>query len=396
MTNKDFVQKGQQYVMNTYARFPIAMEKGKGSYVWDADGKQYLDFLGGIAVCALGHSNEQLNLALQEQAQKLWHVSNLYWIMPQVELAEKLVTESGLGKAFFCNSGAEANEGAIKLARKYFYRRKEGYKNKIIVFNQSFHGRTLATLTATGQQKYQEGYAPLPEGFAYADFNDINSVHKLVSDDTAAIMIEPLQGEGGVIPANIDFLRELRKLCDQKGILLIFDEVQCGMGRTGKLFAFQTYGITPDIITMAKGLGGGFPIGALIATDEAAKGFEPGDHASTFGGNPLATAVAKATVNIIADKQFLQKVSNTAKYLMDNLTKLTDSRLIAVRGRGLMIGIEFNTEVRPLIDLCMQKGLLVGGAGPQVIRMVPPLTISETEVNQAINIFKEALKDWKL
>ncbi|MGI5920948.1 MAG: aspartate aminotransferase family protein [Syntrophomonadaceae bacterium] len=395
MTNKDIMVKGQQFVMNTYARFPIALIKGKGSYVWDANGKQYLDFLAGIAVCDLGHCNEELNQVLKEQAQNLWHVSNLYWIKPQVELAEKLVTASGLDKAFFCNSGAEANEAGIKLARKYFYRQKENNKNHIIVFKESFHGRTLATVTATGQPKYQTGFAPLPAGFVYAEYNNLASVAAAINENTCAIMLEPIQGEGGIHPAQIDFLRGLRKLCDEHNLLLIFDEVQCGMGRTGKLFAFQNYGVAPDILTLAKALGGGFPIGAMLANKKAAAGFEPGDHASTFGGNPLATAVANKVVDIMMQKEFLTQVNEIGDYLLESLSKIADERIVAIRGKGLMLGMEFNTDIKDLIALCMDKGLLLIGAGARVVRFVPPLTITRQEINKAMAILKEALKEWK-
>ena len=393
MTNNEIASKGQEYVMNTYGRFAIAPVKGKGSYLWDANGKQYLDFVGGIAVCILGHCNDQLITALQEQSHQLWHVSNLYWIKPQVDLAEKLVNVSGLDKTFFCNSGAEANEGAIKLARKYFYRKKED-RNEIIVFKDSFHGRTLATLTATGQDKYHEGFAPLPAGFYYAEFNNLTTVEQLVNDNTCAIMVEPVQGEGGITPADQNFLLGLRRICDREGILLIFDEVQSGMGRTGKVFAYQNYGVVPDIVTMAKGLGGGIPIGAMLASEKAAQGFAPGDHASTFGGNPLVTAAANKVMDIITTEGFLEQVTKTGEYLVQSLKGIKDNRIIEVRGRGLMLGIEFDRDIKDLVNICMQKGLLVLGAGNQVLRMVPPLTINETEVNQAVNILKEALKDW--
>jgi acetylornithine/succinyldiaminopimelate/putrescine aminotransferase len=262
------------------------------------------------------------------------------------------------------------------------------------VFNHSFHGRTLATVTATGQRKYQEGFAPLPEGFVYADYNDINSVINMINENTAAIMLEPVQGEGGVHPANIEFLTELRNICDQKDILLIFDEVQCGIGRTGTFFAYQSYGITPDIVTMAKALGGGFPIGAMLATNQAASGFAPGDHASTFGGNPLATAVANYLVNTITDPEFANNNRKMGNLLLDSLSKIKDNRIIEIRGKGLMLGVEFNNDVKELVQICMQKGLLLIGAGPQVMRFVPPLNINESEINQAVDIFKEALKDW--
>ncbi len=395
MTNNEIMNKGQEYVMSTYGRFPIALVKGKGSYVWDADGKEYLDFLGGIAVCVLGHSDESLQAALREQAADLWHVSNLYWIKPQVELAEKLVKISGLGKAFFCNSGAEANEAAIKLTRKYFYRKQQAAKNEIIVFKESFHGRTLATVTATGQRKYQEGFAPLPEGFVYADYNDISSVEKLINENTAAIMLEAVQGEGGVHPAHQEFLLELRRICNREGILLIFDEVQCGIGRTGTFFAYQSYGVKPDIVTLAKGLGGGFPIGAMLATDEAATGFAPGDHASTFGGNPLGTAVANVLVETVSAPQFMENTKKLGEYLQESLNKIVDNRIIEVRGLGLMLGVEFNADIKELVQICMQKGLLLIGAGPRVMRFVPPLNINQKEIDQAVAIFKEALQEWE-
>ncbi len=396
MTNNDIAQKGQQYVMNTYGRFPIAPVRGKGSYLWDADGKQYLDFVGGIAVCILGHCNDELIKALEVQSQQLWHVSNLYWIQPQVEAAEKLVRESGLDKVFFCNSGAEANEAAIKLARKYFYRKQEAFRNEIIVFKDSFHGRTLATVTATGQTKYQEGFAPLPGGFVHAEFNNLASVERLVNANTCAVLVEPVQGEGGIKPADPSFLIGLRKLCDQAGILLIFDEVQCGMGRTGSLFAFQHYGIKPDIITLAKGLGGGFPIGAMVANEKASSGFAPGDHASTFGGNLLATAAANQVLDILCTGNFMQQVIESSEYLKNELDKIIDHRIIETRGKGFMLGMEFNCEVKGLINICLQKGLLLVGAGPNVLRFVPPLTVNEAEINQAVDLLKEALKEWKI
>ncbi len=393
LSSQDIMDKGQNYVMNTYGRFPISLVKGQGTFVWDADDKQYLDFVAGIATCALGHSAPELVEALTEQASKLWHVSNLYWIEPQVELAEKLVELSGLGKAFFCNSGAEANEAAIKLARKYFYRKKQN-RYEIISFKDSFHGRTLATVTATGQTKYQEGFAPLMPGFVYAEYNDISSVEKLINDQTCAILVEPIQGEGGVRPSDPGFLQALSQLCQREGILLIFDEVQCGVGRTGSFFAYQGYGVTPDIVTLAKQLGGGFPIGAMLASNEAASGFAPGDHASTFGGNPLAAATARRLVSIISQPAFLKEVRKSGQSLHDKLTALTDNRIAEVRGRGLLIGVELTVEVKGLIDLCIQKGLLLVGAGPKVVRFVPPLNVKQIELSQAVAIFREALQEW--
>ena len=395
MSNQSILNQGQQYVMNTYSRFPIALVRGAGSYVWDADGKQYLDFLGGIAVCILGHCDPGMHTALKEQAARLWHVSNLYWIQPQVELAEKLTRLSGLGKAFFCNSGAEANEAALKLARKYHYRRGQSGRHQFIAFNDSFHGRTLATVTATGQKKYQEGFAPLPAGFVYADYNDLESVRRLINDQTAAILLEPVQGEGGIHPGRPEFLTAIRNLCDQEDILLIFDEVQCGMGRTGAFLSYQSHGVTPDIVTIAKGLGGGFPIGAMLASDKAASGFAPGDHASTFGGNPLATAVANYVVDVVSSSPFLENVGSMGAYLRQGLNKIDDKRILEVRGSGLMLGVEFDREIRDLVEICMDRGLLLIGAGSQVLRFVPPLNITDAEIDQALAILQAALKGWQ-
>ncbi|HOQ10324.1 MAG TPA: acetylornithine transaminase [Syntrophomonadaceae bacterium] len=394
MTNQEWMNRGQEVLMNNYGRFPIAMVKGKGSYVWDANNKQYLDMVGGIATCSLGHCPEAVLTVLKNQAQTLWHVSNLYWIPPQVELAEKLTASSGLDKAFFCNSGAEANEAAIKLARKYFYRKKQANKTEIIAFEHSFHGRTMGALTATGQTKYHEGFGPLVPGFKYVEYNNLPAVEQAITDNTCAIIVEPIQGEGGIHPADPTFLRSLRRICDQAGILLIFDEVQCGIGRTGTLFAYQQYGVTPHILTLAKGLGSGFPIGAMLATAEVATGFAPGDHAATFGGNPLATAVANQVIDIINQEEFLKGVKEKGQQLREGIQKINEPRIKEIRGRGLLIGVEFTAEVKELINICMKKGLLVVGAGTHVVRFVPPLTINQTEINQALAIFRDALQDW--
>ncbi len=393
--NDDIIKQGLEQVMNTYSRFPMVIVEGRGAKVWDANGKEYLDMVGGIAVCILGHANPYLNRVLKEQSEKLWHVSNLYWNKPQIELAGKLVNAANLGKAFFCNSGAEANEAAIKLTRKYFYRQNMNNKTDIIVFKNSFHGRTMATITATGQDKYQQGFAPLLPGFNYAEFNELGSVEALINDKTAAIMVEPVQGEGGVLPSSAAFIEGLRKLCDEKGLLLIFDEVQCGVGRLGECFAFQHYGVNPDIITLAKGLGGGFPIGAMLASNEAAKGFEPGDHASTFGGNPLACALGNAIIETVNNKDFLLQVKKKGDYLKGKLTGIDDARILNCRGMGLMLGLEMSCDNKSLIELCRLKGLLLIGAGPMVVRWVPPLNIETNELDQAIEIFKQALVEWK-
>ena len=394
MTNNSIADLGQQHIMNTYGRFPISLVRGKGTYVWDADNKQYLDFVGGIAACSLGHCNESLVQVLEEQAKTLWHVSNLYWIKPQVELAEKLALITGLDKVFFCNSGTEANEAAIKLTRKYFYRQKQN-KYEIISFSNSFHGRTLGALSATGQTKYQKGFEPMMKGFVYAEYNDISSVEAAITENTAAIVVEIIQGEGGVLPAELNFLRGLRKICDREELLLIVDEVQTGVGRTGKFLACQLYDIKADIVTLAKGLGGGIPIGATLATEKVASGFQPGDHAATFGGNPLSTAVASKTVEIISEDSFLKQVEKMGEYLSGKLLNINDSRIVHFRARGLMQGLEFDREVKELVNICMKKGLLLVNAGPKVLRFVPPLTVNEIEINGAIAILEQALQEWQ-
>ena len=394
MTNQEWNGRGQTALMNNYGRFPIALVKGKGSYVWDANNKQYLDMVGGIATCSLGHCPEAVLTVLKEQAQTLWHVSNLYWIPPQIQLAENLLAGSGLDKAYFCNSGAEANEAALKLARKYFYRKKQANKKEVIAFEHSFHGRTMGALTATGQSKYHEGFGPLVPGFKYVPYNQLPAVEQAITENTCAIIVEPIQGEGGIRPADLTFLRSLKHICDQAEVLLIFDEVQCGIGRTGTLFAYQHYGVTPHIVTLAKGLGSGFPIGAMLTTDQVATGFAPGDHAATFGGNPLATAVAGKVMDIINQPDFLADVQEKGRLLREGIQKIGDPRVKEMRGRGLLMGVEFSAEVKDLISICMKKGLLLVGAGTNVVRFVPPLTINKTEINQALALFKEALKEW--
>jgi predicted acetylornithine/succinylornithine family transaminase len=395
MNNQEIIDKGPKYVMNTYGRFPLALVKGSGCRVWDGDGNEYLDFACGIAVCSLGHAHPELVKTLQDQAEKLWHCSNLYWIEPQVELAEKLCRATGMERAFFANSGAEANEGALKLARKYFYRKGEE-RNQIISFSNSFHGRTVGALAATGQTKYQEGFQPLMPGVVYAEYNDLSSVEKLLNPQTCAVMVEAIQGEGGVNPAHPSFLAGLSDLCRRSGVLLIIDEVQTGMGRTGKMMAYQNYGIKPDIVTLAKALGNGMPISALLATEEAASGFAPGDHASTFGGNPLACAVAARAVDLLSAPELLESVTRVGESLKQELAGMAaaDPRVLEVRGRGLMIGMEFKNEVKELIEICRAHGLLLISAGSHVLRLVPPLNITLADVSEAVNRLQRALEAW--
>jgi predicted acetylornithine/succinylornithine family transaminase len=394
MTNDTLIQAGSGSVMDTYRRYPLALARGEGCRVWDADGREYLDFVAGIAVLALGHAPQILQDALMEQAGKLWHCSNLYWTEPQVELADRLAKLSGLDKAFFCNSGAEANEAAIKLARGYQAKRdKKRYE--IISFKHSFHGRTLGALTATGQDKYHHGFTPLVPGFVYADYNDLESVEAALTQETAAILVEPLQGEGGIRPATQEFLQGLRQICDQEDILLIFDEVQTGIGRTGTFLAAEHFGVLPDAFTLAKALGGGFPIGALLASAQAATGFVPGDHASTFGGNGLACAVANRLVDEVSQPAFLEQVNAKGNYLRQGLEQLAgdNSHVREIRGLGLMLGMELDVEADVVVKACMDKGLLLVGAGANVVRFVPPLVVSREEIDQALEILKSVLAE---
>jgi predicted acetylornithine/succinylornithine family transaminase len=393
MQAKEIIKRGRQYVMNTYGRLPLVPVRGEGVWVWDEAGNRYLDFVGGLAVNSLGHCHPRVVAAITEQARTLIHCSNLYWIGPQVELARILVENSFGDRVFFANSGAEANEGAIKLARKYA--RVRGYHERfeIITMKKSFHGRTLAALAATGQDRYQRGFAPLPEGFKYVPFNDLEAVQQAVGPCTCGIMVEPLQGEGGVNVATPEFLHGIREICDARDMVLIFDEVQCGLGRTGKLFAYQHYGVEPDIMTLAKALGGGVPIGAVVATEEVAGAFQPGDHASTFGGNPLACAAGIAALTTILEEKLPENAARVGAYFQSRLESLARefSCIKEVRGKGLMLGMELDIDGHPLVDACQERGLLINCVGPSVLRFLPPLTITESHVDAAIEILREVL-----
>jgi acetylornithine/N-succinyldiaminopimelate aminotransferase len=393
LNNQECTQEGQKYVMNTYGRLPLAIVRGKGATVWDADGKEYLDFVSGIAVNNLGHCHPQVVKAVQDQAENLFHCSNLYWIEPQIKLAKMLVQNSCFDKVFFCNSGGEANEGAIKLARKYAKKHWGADKYEIITMKQSFHGRTLATLTATGQEKFHHGYEPLPAGFTYAPFNDLEALKNTIGPHTCAVLLEPVQGEGGVVPGQDDFIKGVRKLCNENNLLFIVDEVQCGLGRTGKLFAYQHYDIEPDIMTLAKALGGGAPIGALLAKEEVAQAFQPGDHAATFGGNPLVTAAGVAALTVILEEDLAQNAQMIGEYFVIKLEALRKKYdfIKEVRGKGLMIGVECDREVAGIIGECLSKGLLILSAGPKVLRFLPPLNITFHQVDQAMEILESAL-----
>ncbi|MBC2721244.1 acetylornithine transaminase [Desulfosporosinus sp.] len=398
LTTEAIIERGKDVVMNTYGRLPMTMVKGDGAYVWDSDGKQYLDFVTGLAVNSLGHSHPAVVNAIQEQAKEILHTSNIYWIPNQVALAERLVKHSFADKVFFCNSGAEANEAAFKLARKYAKKNFGEHKYEVVSLENSFHGRTLATLTLTGQTKYQEGFDPLPAGFTYAALNDIEGLRAKVSNNTAAVFIEPIQGEGGVIPASIEFLQEARALCDQYGALLIFDEVQCGVGRTGKLFAYEWSGVHPDIMTLAKALGGGVPIGAMLATDKVANAFQPGDHASTFGGNPLATAAGCAVLDLMLEDGFFEGVQERAEYFQQGLEKLAQNYQTGgpVRGKGFIVGWPVSKFGPEIVADCLRHGLLINCVGGKILRFLPPLTVEKQEIDKALGILDEVLsKLWK-
>jgi acetylornithine/N-succinyldiaminopimelate aminotransferase len=387
------MSKQNDCLFPNYARFPITLVKGEGSKLWDDQGKQYLDFASGLAVTNLGHAPQRVKEKLIAQLDQLWHVSNLFSIPNQEQLARLLTDNSCADRAFFCNSGAEANEAAIKLARRYNHKILGKNRYEIITFHQSFHGRTLATLTATGQDKVKEGFTPLPEGFVTVAFNDADALRGAINDKTCAIMLEMVQGEGGVNPASHQFVQEVEKLCKQHDLLLIVDEIQTGMGRTGKLFAYEHYGIKPDIFTLAKGLGSGFPIGAMLGKEKLAEAFAAGSHGTTFGGNPLATAVGIATTEIIINDNLSQRAAEMGQYAVDRLNELLrDNPLVEqVRGLGLMIGIQCAQPVADLVVQAHSAGLLIVSAGPQVIRLVPNLLVTREELEEGIRILGEIL-----
>ena len=391
---ESLASRGEKVIMQTYSRYPIAFDYGKGVYLWDTNGKKYLDFVAGIAVNSLGYANEKLVKAISEQAGKLIHVSNLYYTKPQIELAEKLVKYSDFDKVFFCNSGAEANEAALKLCRKYaVMKNKPG--REIITMEHSFHGRTYGAVTATGQDKYHKGLDPLLPDIKYAVYNDFESVKNAVNENTCAIMMEPLQGEGGVIPAKKEFLEKVRALCNEKDILLVFDEVQTGVGRSGCLFCYQKYGVVPDIATLAKGLAGGVPVGAMLTKDSVAAAFKPGDHASTFGGNPIATAAGNVVLDEIMEGGILDNVEACGKHLTECLNKLKakHKNIIDVRGTGLIQGIELDVPVADVVKKSIDDGLLLVGAGANVIRFVPSLIITKAEIDEAMAILDKAFTE---
>jgi acetylornithine/N-succinyldiaminopimelate aminotransferase len=382
-------------VLGTYARHNLVFEHGEGAWLISADGDRYLDFASGVAVNALGHAHPRLVSALTEQAGKLWHTSNLFRVAGQERLAERLCAATFADRVFFCNSGAEACEGAIKTARRYHYVSGRPERNRIVTFEGAFHGRTLATIAAAGNAKYLEGFGPDMPGFDLVPFGDIAAAERAIGPETAAIMIEPVQGEGGVRVLPPDRLAALRQLCDQHGLLLILDEVQTGMGRTGKLFAHEWAGITPDIMAIAKGIGGGFPVGAFLATEEVAKGMTPGTHGSTYGGNPLAMAVANAVLDVVLEPGFLDNVQAKALRLKQALARVQDEHpdeVIEVRGMGLLTGIRVKRPSADVIGACIAERLLTAGAGDNVIRLLPPLNVSEAEISEGADRLSRALR----
>ncbi|UCE62732.1 MAG: acetylornithine transaminase [Nitrospirota bacterium] len=393
MLTEEIQQIVSQYVMNTYDRLPLAITRGRGCHVYDAEGREYLDCVAGIAVNTLGYGHPDLVAAIERQVRHLIHTSNLYYTEPQGQLARRLVEHSFAEKVFFCNSGAEANEAAIKLARLYAHQHYGPSRYEIITMVNSFHGRTMATLTATGQTKVQEGFEPLLPGFTYVQLNNLEALEKAVSDRTAAVMLELIQGEGGVVVANQAYLRAVRDLCSQKDILLIVDEVQTGMGRTGTLFAYDQFGIQPDVMTLAKGLGGGLPIGACLAINKVAKVFGPGTHASTFGGNPLACAAALEVLRILLEGGELERSRETGAYLEKGLHALQERIPLIkdVRGMGLLQGIELTIDGKPIVMDCLARRLMINCTMGQVLRLVPPLIIQIGEIDHLLTVLSDVL-----
>lgn len=391
MNYQELKSEEQKYVMNTYGRFPIALDHGAGATVWDVEGKKYIDLASGIGVNCLGYDHPQLIEAIGQQAHKLMHVSNLFTTEPMVQAAKKLVEKTHLnGKVFFANSGAEANEGAIKLARKYSFDKYGEGRYKIITLVNSFHGRTVTTLKATGQDRFHNYFFPFTEGFDYAQANDIESVRRKADDMTCAVMMELVQGEGGVLPLDPAFVKQVEALCREKDLLLIIDEVQTGIGRTGSLFCFQQYDIRPDVVTMAKGLGGGAPVGAVLAAESCAKVLTPGTHATTFGGTPMICAAVNVVLDTVGDSRFLQEVRRKGEYLKNGILALGSPHIHGVRGMGLMLGIIVDEgKHTAFANRLIEKGVLAITAGKNAVRLLPPLVISDQEMDKALTIMKE-------
>lgn len=393
MNSAEYMEEAEKVLLHTYNRFKVVLDKGDGVNLYDIDGKEYLDFAAGIAVFALGYNDKKYNDALKAQIDKLIHTSNLFYNVPAIEAAKKIVKATGLDRVFFTNSGTEAIEGAIKLARKYAYLNDNKTDHEIIAMEHSFHGRSLGALSVTGNEHYQEPFKPLIGGIKFAKFNDIESVKALVNEKTCAIIFEPVQGEGGIYPATEEFMKEVRRLCDEKDIVMICDEIQCGMGRTGKMFAYEHYGVKPDIVTSAKALGCGVPVGAFIAKEEVAKAMVPGDHGTTYGGNPLATAAVNVVFDLFEEYKILDNVNEVSKYLEEKLDDMVSKHenVVARRGKGLMQGLVLTAPVGEVVKKCISNGLFVISAGSNVLRMVPPLIIKKEDVDKMIDILDKSL-----
>ena len=393
--NEQWIGKAKAHLLQNYKQQPIVLERGLGSRVWDADGREYLDLLSGIATCGLGHCHPEVVAAVRGQLDKLWHVSNVFYSQPQIDLAARLTAASGLQRAFFCNSGGEANEALIKLARKVQKDRGQPGRYEVLAFDNSFHGRTLATVTATGQPKYHKGFEPLPEGFPHVPYGDLDAVRKAITERTAAILVEPIQGEGGVRQAPPGFLKALRALCDEHGLLLLVDEIQTGMGRTGKVFAFQHEDVLPDAISLAKALGNGLPIGAMLCTEEAGKSLVPGTHGSTFGGNLIAAVAANVVARKVTDPNLLRDVAQKGEFFLGRLRELQGrlpTVIKEVRGLGLLVGVELFQDGAPVIARCRELGLLLNAAGEKTLRFAPAYTVTHDELNQGVRLLERALK----
>ena len=391
--SQDIMNTADKVMAKTYKRFPIVITKGKGCSLWDAEGKKYIDFVSGIAVCNLGHAHPRISEALSKQADILLHVSNLYYTEPQIELASLLTENSFADRVFFCNSGAEANEAAIKLSRKYFKDKGESERYRIITMEKSFHGRTMATLSATGQDKIRKGFEPILEGFDYIPFNDIDAMRKSINSSTCAVLLEPIQGEGGVRCPDPDYLKAVRRLCDEKKVLLIFDEIQTGMGRTGKFFAYEHFGIEPDIMTLAKALANGLPIGAMLASEEVAQAFGPGAHASTFGGTPIITAASVQVVKVLLEEKLFHHCAKIGAYFKERLQdlKAKHGSIVDVRGMGLLLGMKLKVEGDTIVNSCMEKGFLINCIQGNILRFIPPLIIEKEEIDALVVCLDEVL-----
>lgn len=392
METQTIIQTAESSLLHTYNRFPIVLDRGEDVYLYDTDQKKYLDFAAGIAVFALGYSNDAYKTAVKEQVDKLVHTSNLFYNEPAAKAAKKITQLTGMDRVFFTNSGTEAIEGAIKLVRKYAYNKDGRTDHEIIAMKHSFHGRSMGALAVTGNKHYQEAFGPMIPGIKFAQYNDLDSVKELVNDKTCAIIFETVQGEGGIYPATKEFIEGVRKLCDEKGILLILDEIQCGMGRTGSMFAFQQYGVKPDILTVAKALGCGVPVGAFAATEEVAKALVPGDHGTTYGGNPLACAAATKVFELFEKQHVLDNVKEVSAYFEEKLDELVETIDVVVerRGMGLMQGLELSVNPKDVIARALDNGLILFSAGTNVIRFVPPLVITKADVDECIAKLKKS------